>query len=366
MHHPSCRRAIRSRLFPVLLLATALTWFCPQDSTGQQMARQTYSRADGLPSDFVLDLMQDRRGFIWMATDAGVARYDGRTFQPFKFDGNRSSPLIYSLSESGFGTVYAAGFESGIARLSDGRFIDAGFADPGETVNFMGIDEEGGFLFRQGGSLHAVLQDSVHLIRDIDLYPGRQDLASIRPGLFATTSADSIFLVETTPHSVLVRSLLMPKARGGQYLESVDHSNPRLSATSIDTSTTSESRIAALSDGRILVSRGGRHYELWVLNPDGSDWQFLAPVSSRVRSLVQHPDGRILVGTSATLEVFRSVDDIADPTVIPVAFWMKASWSVSSTSLSTRAPMTTSECPAMYLVTECITISAPRSRGFCR
>jgi hypothetical protein len=39
---------------------------------------------------------------------------------------------------------------------------------------------------------------------------------------------------------------------------------------------------------------------------------------------------------------------------------------ISSSSFSIKAPITTSLWPPMYLVTECITISAPRSIGFCR
>ena len=35
-------------------------------------------------------------------------------------------------------------------------------------------------------------------------------------------------------------------------------------------------------------------------------------------------------------------------------------------SLQHTAPMTTSECPPMYLVTLCTTRWAPRSSGFCR
>ena len=34
--------------------------------------------------------------------------------------------------------------------------------------------------------------------------------------------------------------------------------------------------------------------------------------------------------------------------------------------MQTKAPITTSECPAIYLVKECITISAPKSNGVCK
>jgi PAS domain S-box-containing protein len=39
---------------------------------------------DGLPHTSVYDILQDRQGFMWFATDDGVCRYDGYTFTTFK------------------------------------------------------------------------------------------------------------------------------------------------------------------------------------------------------------------------------------------------------------------------------------------
>ena len=36
-----------------------------------------YRTKDGLCCDFVLDIGQDRNGFIWVATQDGVSRFDG-------------------------------------------------------------------------------------------------------------------------------------------------------------------------------------------------------------------------------------------------------------------------------------------------
>ncbi len=42
-----------------------------------------YTVEDGLPSNTIYDVRQDADGFIWLATDAGVTRFDGRTFTTF-------------------------------------------------------------------------------------------------------------------------------------------------------------------------------------------------------------------------------------------------------------------------------------------
>src|SRR5690554_7569020 len=45
---------------------------------------------------------------------------------------------------------------------------------------------------------------------------------------------------------------------------------------------------------------------------------------------------------------------------------VKCSCFPNASSLITKAPAITSECPPKYLVAECITISAPKSKGFCK
>jgi len=43
----------------------------------------TFDTGNGLPSNEVYDIEQDANGFIWVATDHGVARYDGYKFEVF-------------------------------------------------------------------------------------------------------------------------------------------------------------------------------------------------------------------------------------------------------------------------------------------
>lgn len=46
----------------------------------QDPFHRTYTTANGLPSDQVYMAMQDHAGYMWFATDAGAARFDGLTF----------------------------------------------------------------------------------------------------------------------------------------------------------------------------------------------------------------------------------------------------------------------------------------------
>src|SRR6188768_3144231 len=42
------------------------------------------SMRDGLPSNIIAAMAQDKYGFIWVATGSGLARYDGYNFKIFK------------------------------------------------------------------------------------------------------------------------------------------------------------------------------------------------------------------------------------------------------------------------------------------
>ena len=46
----------------------------------QSFPFKNFSIEDGLPSTEVHDIHQTKDGFIWMATDHGLVRYDGTTF----------------------------------------------------------------------------------------------------------------------------------------------------------------------------------------------------------------------------------------------------------------------------------------------
>ena len=49
-------------------------------SLGAQYRFDNYKHltsADGLPSSYTLDIVEDKYGFIWLATAGGLARYDG-------------------------------------------------------------------------------------------------------------------------------------------------------------------------------------------------------------------------------------------------------------------------------------------------
>lgn len=81
-----------------------------------QMAR-LYTSESGLTNSQINDIYQDSKGFIWIATENGLARFDGMNFSTFRFDRSRStsiaSNLVLATFEDSRGTIWT-GTSSGL------------------------------------------------------------------------------------------------------------------------------------------------------------------------------------------------------------------------------------------------------------
>lgn len=73
-----------------LLTFTAIVVFSLQ---GQAQHIKSLNTKDGLPQSFVSGLVQDNKGFMWVGTRNGLARYDGIEFRPFRYSTQDSSFL---------------------------------------------------------------------------------------------------------------------------------------------------------------------------------------------------------------------------------------------------------------------------------
>ena len=51
--------------------------------SAQLYTLQQFSMKEGLSSNYTVDITQDRKGYIWIATEAGLNQFDGRTFTVF-------------------------------------------------------------------------------------------------------------------------------------------------------------------------------------------------------------------------------------------------------------------------------------------
>jgi len=92
---------------------------------------QTWTTEQGLPGDTVRAVQQTRDGYLWIATQAGLARFDGVRFQVFnqqnvkEFRTNECSELL----EDRAGQLWIGTIGGGLVRYAAGKFTSYGRAE---------------------------------------------------------------------------------------------------------------------------------------------------------------------------------------------------------------------------------------------
>jgi signal transduction histidine kinase len=84
---------------------------------------RNYTLADGLSSDRIISVIQDRGGGIWAGTGAGVDHLVGDHFVPVRGAPEEGEVPYGPLKEDSFGNLYAFSLVNGISRIEDNRLI---------------------------------------------------------------------------------------------------------------------------------------------------------------------------------------------------------------------------------------------------
>ena len=71
------QRISRKIFFVFFLLSISFSVF------GQLKGVKHFSVNDGLSNNFVIDITQDGQGFLWIATESGLNRFDGNNFKTY-------------------------------------------------------------------------------------------------------------------------------------------------------------------------------------------------------------------------------------------------------------------------------------------
>src|SRR6266850_3107056 len=119
------------RIFPLKYLASLLILvgsgpFGPQGLNLAFGATRIFGPGDGLPSNLIYSLCQDRQGLVWFGTSAGLAYSDGVTFA--RADG-APQDQIWSILEDKAGALWVGTSDGRIARRTNGIWCEFGPAD---------------------------------------------------------------------------------------------------------------------------------------------------------------------------------------------------------------------------------------------
>ncbi len=153
----------------VLLLATAVPLFASHlitavhaQSPPPQYVTRVWHTEEGLPQNSVNAMLEDHRGYIWIGTFGGLARFDGARFTLFNSANTPGfgSDQIVSLYESRSGALWIGTVDGGLIRLQDGVATTYTESDglPNRWVTSIRGDREGNVWINtsNGGVAHFI------------------------------------------------------------------------------------------------------------------------------------------------------------------------------------------------------------------
>lgn len=112
-----------------------------------QYVHEVWRASDGLPQNSVYAIMQSREGYLWLATQEGLARFDGIRF--LTYDKAHAEWLksneIWALLEDRAGALWIGTSGGGLVRLSDGQATTYTTENglPSDLVKALHQDREG-------------------------------------------------------------------------------------------------------------------------------------------------------------------------------------------------------------------------------
>lgn len=294
----------------------------------------TWNEKDGLPAGRIWSMQQDRDGYLWLGTDAGLVRFDGVRF--VQWDQLKEAQSVLSLVGGRDGSIWAGfGGTGGVARVHESQATVYGESNGIDSGYMVGLLED------DAGTIWAAGRPGLHRFRD-----GRWEKIGPERGL-AAGSALGVFEDSRKRLWVATGEMVYRSVDRGATFEAVEALDgtgnfwPKFSedASGAIWITDVRTGFRRLGEGPVgtgpLHGRGiqllhDRRRQLWVATLGQGLWRVREPLSSTtrvdsitardglssdtVRSIFEDREGNVWVGTYAGLHRFspRRVMPITD------------------------------------------------------
>ncbi len=96
----------------------------PMSTQAQDPYFVHYNIQDGLPSLTAYSIFQDSKGFIWISTDLGVSRFNGKEFQNFSYQHGLSDNDIFNFFEDSQGRIWVQTFNGKVCYFYEEKFYN--------------------------------------------------------------------------------------------------------------------------------------------------------------------------------------------------------------------------------------------------
>jgi ligand-binding sensor domain-containing protein/signal transduction histidine kinase len=261
---------------------------------------QTWRTEAGLPQNSVHSVVQTTDGYLWLATESGLARFDGYRFVVFDTD---NTPELHSneirrLLETRDGALWIA-TPQGLTRLQNGRFRLFTRANGLPSNNILSLFEDRSRMYAVTTEGTAVYQNGAFAQESGSAYGGK---------VLTAAAADNKGCLWTGTESGLSLQC-PPKVQAAELPRALSHAN--VTALLVD----KHGRVWIGTDHGLSVEQQGRFRTIRLKPPLESD---------RVMALLEDRAGAIWAGTEQgavrisgdDVEPVRSPESVSEDAVL--------------------------------------------------
>lgn len=138
----------------LLLLFTLLSGL---DTYGQYRITAHYTTTDGLPSNETYSITQDHKGYLWIATDRGLVRFNGSQFKTYGYEQGLRSTVVLKLIPHPVNGLLFYDLNNRIGKLEYNRFHYISLPDSTASIATISKGEKGMIIAYRNRTKYTVL-----------------------------------------------------------------------------------------------------------------------------------------------------------------------------------------------------------------
>ncbi|OJJ17307.1 hypothetical protein BKI52_31905 [marine bacterium AO1-C] len=125
----------------LLILYCIMCLYVPVVQAQNQFHVKHYTTDEGLPHNVGFDILQDSKGYIWIGTDNGLARFDGKNFKVYRNSDGLLSNYVVGLTEAKDSTLWIGTWKGGVNVLKDGIIHTPKIDFPLFSISYIGVNK---------------------------------------------------------------------------------------------------------------------------------------------------------------------------------------------------------------------------------
>jgi ligand-binding sensor domain-containing protein len=172
-------------------------------SEAQDLVFKSFTVKEGLPGNVTYDVIQDSKGYIWVATENGVSRFDGKIFKNYTIQDGLADNEIFKVREDSLGRIWFLSYNGRLSYYLNGYIYNSANTSFLKNLDFSFIakgfyeDQSGNIWFSSAEEgIKVLLPDSTvkHYIDKAGTFNEVYDFNQINDSLFAYSHFTTILI----------------------------------------------------------------------------------------------------------------------------------------------------------------------------